>query len=248
MVVSRSKQLASSIDELYEHAARLKAAGTRKSAKAVASTFLEYQFGWKPLVQDIHSTLKQAIETFPESGAIKATGYADWSDEQIYKAVMPYQYDDQRFWEGNVTTTIGCRYWISNPNLWALERLGLLNLGAVAWDLVPWSFVVNMFVSTGSIVNSITDFAGLQLDNQSTTQRIEETVSVYRARGDGKSTSTVSGTKFDMNRVTGGFPRPNLILKCPDVNWELAAIAASLVTQRLPKLSRVRKWAHDLGF
>lgn len=246
MIQSRFQLAASQMDVLISLAKRHMSAGGPRNAKTLAGLFLEYQFGWKPLVSDILGSIRTLVNDFPESGAIAASGFADWQDQIYDLTLLPYQYSTTADMIGTVNTTISARYRVSNPNLWMAERLGLLNVGAVAWDLVPWSFVVNMFASTGALVNSLSDFAGLAFDNESTTQRMEETISRTKSRNDGGSISSVSGTRFEMNRTVGAIARPYLITKVPDLNIELAAIAASLVIQKIPFLNKAQNWVRQM--
>lgn len=124
---------------------------------------------------------------------------------------------------------------ISNPNGWLRERAGLNNPAAVAWDLVPWSFVVNMFVNTGQLVNSITDFVGLSFPSSSITTRYDLN---YRTHISGRISPKVYGSgsadfRYDFKmRQLGGVARPPVVFKVPDLNWGLAAIAASLFAQK----------------
>lgn len=246
MIGNKFSLAASQMSELIALARRHMAAGGQRNAKTLAGQFLEYQFGWKPLVSDILGSLNTLINAFPQSGAIAATGMSDWTDQQYNNTTMPYQYSTEKDMSGTVITTVSARYRVTNPNLWLAERLGLINVGAVAWDLVPWSFVVNMFVSTGALVNNLSDFAGLTFDNESTTQRMEESVIMTKRRNDGLSTSSASGTRFNMNRTVGAIARPYLLTRIPDASPELAAIAASLVIQKLPVLNNAQAWIRTM--
>lgn len=129
---------------------------------------------------------------------------------------------------------------VSNPNLWLAERAGTLNAAAVAWDLVPWSFIVNMFVNTGQVVNSITDFYGLSFEEQSRTVTTFGTLHAYARMSNpppGKAyPSELRSEELLVHRSLGPFPRPPLTFKVPDASWSTVAMAASLFIQKLPPL------------
>lgn len=123
---------------------------------------------------------------------------------------------------------------IANPNAWLMERAGLLNLASVGWDLVPWSFVVNVVVNTGQLVNSITDFVGLEFPSGSTTETLNGVgETTCRGRGEGRATHTVRQKIRNLNPVAA----PPLAFRLPEANWGTAAMAASLFTQNFSKVS-----------
>ena len=55
---------------------------------------------------------------------------------------------------------------VNNPNLFLANKLGMSPL-AVAWDLIPWSFVVGMFFNQGQLLRNLTAYAGVTVDNAS---------------------------------------------------------------------------------
>ena len=52
---------------------------------------------------------------------------------------------------------------ITNPNLLLANRLGLVNPLSVAWELVPFSFVVDWFSGVGNVLDGYTDLLGLSV-------------------------------------------------------------------------------------
>lgn len=236
MVVNRAKQISRQADHVA--ADIMKGLAPRK----IASAHLETIFGWIPLVQDIFSATFTVIQQSDRLEFVKsrATGYLS----------KPYQGPTLGAWnnafgtDGTIRVTLSARVRITNPNRWLLERAGLLNPLAVAWDLVPWSFVINMFVNTGQLVNSVTDFAGLTFDGGLRTDAIDALNTAYVGYhpGDHMLCQWIEHSKTQ--RETS-FPSPRLTFKVPDANWELAAMAASLMVQKsLPVLNYVHK--HNL--
>lgn len=236
MVVKRAQQISRQADHV---AADIMLGLTPRK---IASAHLETIFGWIPLVQDIFSATYTVIQQSDRLEFVKsrATGYLS----------IPYQgptwgtWNNARGTDGAVRVTLSARVRITNPNRWLLERAGLLNPLAVAWDLVPWSFVINMFVNTGQLVNSVTDFAGLTFDGGLRTDAIDALNSAYIGYYPGDHTLCQWIEHSKTQRATS-FPSPRLTLKVPDANWELAAMATSLMVQKsLPVLRYVHK--HNL--
>jgi hypothetical protein len=58
---------------------------------------------------------------------------------------------------------------VDNPNLHLAQQLGFINPLSVAWELVPFSFVVDWFGNVGQVLASFSDFAGLSQVNPRTT-------------------------------------------------------------------------------
>lgn len=192
----------------------------------LAGLHLETIFGWMPLVQDIQKACQTVIQQADASRFISVSA----SSQAIRTASIDTIYASAR-------VSYAAKVTLTNQNAWLAERAGLLNPVAVAWDLVPWSFVVNMFVNTASIVNQITDFTGLSFSDASLTTTVKN-----RAQRRAETPYGVfyqSTTGFDKRRRTDLVlpPRPGLSFRLPDANWSTAAMAASLFIQRFSRLS-----------
>lgn len=143
------------------------------------------------------------------------------------------------YW-GYVRVTYGAQVRIENPNLWLAERAGLVNPLAVAWDIVPWSFVINMFTNVGSIVNSITDFAGIQFIDASRTET-HATSRRYNITTTYPGTGTRGGAavaRYKERTLEGPTLPIGLTFRIPDLTWSNAAMAASLMTQQATRAIR----------
>lgn len=143
--------------------------------KNVASSFLEYSYGWKPLVQDIWTScdiLQRPI------GVEKVTGSA--SSHHVYN--YTYRDNDPQGQAGidqkstaKVSVKMGAGVSISNPNLWLANQLGLVNPVVTAWQVLPFSLVVDWFANVEQYLSASSDFYGLHITNAWTT-------SFYRGR------------------------------------------------------------------
>ena len=242
MIVRRYQQLDNRASEVLARVA------TRKfRPKDAASLHLEVVFGWVPLLQDIHSAATTVVQQAPTSEWIKSqsrevqtsTHLVNWSDPWMPVTITNTSY---------VYHARGARVTVSNPNAWLAERAGLLNPAAVAWGLVPWSFVVNMFVNTGQLVNSITDFTGLTFEDGYQTQRAHGTSHWVVSPADyyQKGGAMLLYGRYKETQLGNAVESPPLVFKLPKVDWELAAIAASLFTQKFTRVATLVKQAHKL--
>jgi hypothetical protein len=82
---------------------------------------------------------------------------------------------------------------IANQTMYDLDRYGLLDPLAVAWELVPLSFVVDWFINVGSFLDSLTKPFGLSfIDGYKLTYLANDWVCEYHLKADG---TYQSGTK-----------------------------------------------------
>lgn len=200
-----------------------------KTLETAASAHLEVIFGWTPLLADIVATCETVTQLADEHSFLEAAANAN--------GYVRIGYDTYAT-KSRVAYSAAVR--ISNPNRWLAERAGLLNPATVAWDLVPWSFVVNMFVNTGQLVQQITDFAGLSFSNVWSTKTMQ-----YQCQRSviipGVAAYAVGFTKgYDKRRQESAFPQPaGLTIRLPKADWGTAAMAGSLFIQQFTKVSRL---------
>jgi len=238
MIVHRSKYLVRQLD--YAASALSREKGRlhylRRKKDPVANEVLELEFGWLPLFSDLHASLFTVIAgaTPPQYVKSRHREYVTRTTERK----GPYDGLTAK-WEGFMTTTLASQVVVSNPNLWLLNRMGLINPATVIWDLVPWSFVVNMFLNVNQMINCITDTVGLTITDKSTTHTARFLIDEHHYNNLVKETRHTVTYLSEKTRVVGSHPRMSWELKVPDVNWELAVIAASLAVQKFDKLNRL---------
>jgi hypothetical protein len=133
--------------------------------KRLADLWLEFSFGWKPLAEDVYSAvvlLQNPIKATHVS-ARRTYGVADVVD--IGNASI----GSHRVTTGTDVCLMRCDVTISNPNLYLANNLGLANPAEVIWELVPFSFAVDWFISVGTFLSSGSAWLGLTVTNPSTT-------------------------------------------------------------------------------
>lgn len=193
--------------------------------KTTGKIWLEYHFGWEPLVKDVGACI-DVLSDAPPNGTVKGRKTLTWKT------------DDRDASSGHVIEwTCGCRLQaevaVSNPNMFLANQLGLTNPAIVAWDLVPFSFIADWFGTLGMWINSWTDFLGLRLVN-SQTGRLAQAVdrSYFWTKPSGKPKGWyVASTITDVHvRRTLGLAKPSVIFR-PRKRLSLtrAATAAALL-------------------
>lgn len=207
----------------FQRASRILTGNSVGPSKKAANNWLELQYGWLPLLSDIHGgaqflahhlntplqhkvvvkrTLKRAkSETNP------ASGYPDRSFSVETKSIVAF------IREKNV------------PQL-----AGLTDPLSVAWELVPYSFVVDWFIPIGE-----------WLASRGLSQALEGTfvtTRVWKRGGMGYTRNSKAPLyrhiKVSMTRTvstTLSFPFPNVKPLWKAASWRHAANAAALLAQ-----------------
>lgn len=131
------------------------------SPKTFGKLWLEFHFGWEPMVKDIY----EAAEVFVQP--VKST-WASGSATSAFN-LRSGSSTDYGIRKGFARCKMGGQIAISNPNVALANQLGLLNPAQIAWELVPFSFAVDWFVNVGQMLGSTTDFMGTSMSNTYTT-------------------------------------------------------------------------------
>jgi hypothetical protein len=131
-----------------------------------SNLWLEYHFGWSPLLSDIYNGIRIIESPFEQPRTIRGTDTRPFEMEAPKSDFIPH------FSVGKVRVSMRLQadYVISNPNLYRATQLGLTNPIATAWELVPFSFLVDWFIPIGNFLNSYSDFYGVTFSNAFTTR------------------------------------------------------------------------------
>jgi hypothetical protein len=206
----------------------------KRGAKSFGDNYLEFHFGWEPLVKDIWSAAHIALED-PFKGlgkrfksAATAKGVTTLGNKNSRYAVWR-----ELTWKESVCLRANIQ--VTNPNLHQLQQMGLLNPAVVLWELVPYSFVLDWFVNVGDTLSSFTDFAGLTLSYSSSTRLIRcKENKFYNYPWVPYPRGTVDHVSLVRSL---GIPKPQLAfkeVKLPSVTRGLTAV--SLLTQFLRRV------------
>lgn len=217
------------------------------SARPLADLWLEFWFGWKPAVGDIYNACEVLSDPLPLT-RLKGTGkliqeYPPVGGDFPATRIMRYKYITR--------VGLGADVGIVNPNLRLFQQLGLLNPYVVAFDVIPWSFVLGWFSNINSYLAAFTDLAGLDIQRAFITRKQECTVSsswrpcsltenpgctpheqsIYRSWWG-------SGWGYQKSRQSvapGGIPYPALVFGLKAIKPTRALTAISLLVQKLPR-------------
>lgn len=131
----------------------------RIRARVVSGLWLEYAFGWAPLAQDIYTAMEVLDEPLQYQTPIRAVGGYDTTYVRTGSVLKP----------GSATTKMVYRclasgvVTVKNPNKDLLRRMGLVNPALIAFELVPFSFVLGWFTNIDSYLRSWTEYYGVEV-------------------------------------------------------------------------------------
>jgi hypothetical protein len=134
----------------------------KRNASHYGSNYLEFHFGWEPLMKDIQNSFDLFTNPMRDKLGLQVVGRG----KATLRGAPPSNPPLFSSWTVHDWTTvcaIRARVKVKDLNLYRLEQLGLLNPAVLLWELVPFSFIADWFVNVGDFLASFTDFIGLEL-------------------------------------------------------------------------------------
>lgn len=131
----------------------------KNQSKAIANGWLELQYGWRPLIQDVYGGAEFLRKSFTleKTGLMRASATRKLSDSNVaeYDINSPVgaKLTQTKSYSVDVKT---CVYYRRNSStLSTLNSLGITNPAYLAWELTKFSFVVDWFVHVGDFISSL---------------------------------------------------------------------------------------------
>lgn len=120
------------------------------NANDLASFWLELRYGWQPLLTDIFEAQK-AVKGMTSAQKLV---FRTKSSSQTNPVV------DSRGQKATVKNTVGLKATVFGSSSLA-NNVGLNNPASVAWEVMPWSFVVDWFLPVGAFLDSVSFLSGV---------------------------------------------------------------------------------------
>ncbi len=202
------------------------------TGKYPANKFLEYQYGWKPLMSDIHDAQEKAHEVLLQDYVL--TGSKSVSAENYSES---HHFGEKKTLRSKISVRTQIKAKISNPALHGISTWGLLNPVAIAWELVPFSFVIDWFMPVGNTLNAATAGCGLTSLGGSTMNKY---IATYTHTGSKLSTREdsvlspgyVEGKSWDVDRfIYHEFPHARFYADTTPFSSPRVANATALLRQ-----------------
>lgn len=125
------------------------------------NNWLELQYGWKPLLSDIHGSVTALSDKeVARDGLAIVTVKATARDNLVLSRSFSQPAGDRAFVyrfneREEYLTSVSLTFTKSNPALASAAQLGLTNPAQIAWELVPFSFVVDWALPIGDFLSQL---------------------------------------------------------------------------------------------
>lgn len=199
--------------------------------KKPGEAWLEWHFGWAPLYGGIHAGMEILTSPHPVLTAVGRGSFTKY-----------WRYDEGRYRCGHTCSakaTIKADIYIENKNLWMANQLGLLNPASVAWELVPFSFLVDWVSNVGDFLAQYNEFSGLTISRPCTSWKFVVTSNCHYEEWYNPQTlvrrwTTVSQAVSSERKPD--IPSVKLSFRMPDrLSWQRGLTAAALMTGLLKR-------------
>jgi hypothetical protein len=171
--------------------------GARIAAR-VSDLWLEYSFGWRPLIGDVNSLHNSFVKQFDTSRIRVSSSATESKSTPTVRQTSGYDYTET-ITERTVQylSTHRFVYGLRQPSS-ALTKWGTSPMDglSVAWELIPWSFLIDYFVDIGTFIRSF-QYSNLQViyGSEATTNKSIQIVTVRtRAVNGAALLSSIPGT------------------------------------------------------
>lgn len=141
----------------------------KKSPRRIADDFLAFEFGVLPLMSDLAALKDKLLGPSETSLTFRSNSTTNLED---YVVLLGRRVRVK----ASISVSVVLRYQMDNSATRALSEFGFINPAEVAWETMPWSFVVDWFVPVGNWISSFTAESGLTRLPSTRTVRIFLTV------------------------------------------------------------------------
>lgn len=200
--------------------------------KSAAGAWFAYKFGWMPYLTDIYNGQEEIRKQLNRPVFARVTRTT--STAHLMSTVpASYEVEPKNIKKG---CTVGVAYRVSNSTLAGLNSLGLTNPLAIAWELLPLSFVADWFVPVGNFLQQLSGPMGLTFIAGYETRFAYGDMNVRtKTVQDGwyGSPRYVKVESFGFHRrMLSSWPTPSLTMKF-GLDLNQVATAIGLILQRL---------------
>lgn len=155
--------------------------GPPNHKNSLADNWLAFQYGWKPLLQDIHESM-DSLARLNLASVLTYTARSSASskfrtEKDLFNNVAGHPITGYQSEETECSVRYGVRYQIDNHLRAFLGQTGFTNPLNLAWEVLPYSFVADWFIPIGPYLESFSAWDGLTfVDGWTTTTTLKRTL------------------------------------------------------------------------
>lgn len=212
----------------------------RNPTKDAANHLLEYTFGWVPMVNDVRAACK-VLSSTPQQQRLFGSGsewFLDESGSNLSNPSHPIRYRAEvtrKCYIAGIVT-------VSNPNLDLANRMGLSNPIQLAWQVIPYSFLVDTFFGVSQYLGRYSAMYGRTLSHGRISAKVEVQAKRIDRQYSGKdliySTDQVEWGRHFSRRPVSSLPRPTIL---PSFKLPVSHLFGRAVTTTALLLQRILK-------
>lgn len=193
-----------------------------------SDAWLAYSYALRPLLSDIHGAAKALSKRnkFVDVAVVRSTNLFDFRDKFV-TAPSSWAYTAEMM--GEVRTRGEIRFRVSNPLYRIFDQVGLTNPLSIAWELVPFSFVVDWLLPIGKTLANVVPPQGVDFVDGWVSQKTSGSSfcsTNLPTPGLGWKTLSSSREILKTRSVLTGFPRYHVVV--PDLSLSKQQIASGL--------------------
>lgn len=166
----------------------------RPRGSDAAKLWLEYQYGWKPLYSDIYNSLSGATSRTNFGSFFRVTGNGR-SEISGNRTQGMSGLERLEFYRISSLSKTQLDFSLSSSTIASLRNTGLSDPLSLAWELIPFSFVVDWFLPVGDFFRNLSATQGLSFVRgfTSTIKRTRVETSFRWPSGPANANKTLSG-------------------------------------------------------
>lgn len=168
-------------------------------AGAISNLWLSWQYGWRPLINDVYGAAEFYNQQITKDRVMRATATVAISNRSTVLSEKPQvgwvmRHTTNRSWKYSCKLVVF--YKVVNDTSKTMAQLGLINPATIAWELLPFSFVADWFLPVGNFINSLDATVGLAFVKGCKTTCSKATA---HKRSGAKSTAVTKVVSADVN-------------------------------------------------
>lgn len=193
-------------------------------ADLISNAWLELQYGWKPLLSDVYGSVEALAKS--QNNRIFGVAKGHKTIEEMptgsinHLSSIPTAVGVDKTaqsLQAKVSCKVGIVYERSSPAVAQVKSLGITNPALIAWELTPYSFVIDWFLPIGNYLSSLDATLGLTFKSgfQTTFSRVMQDATrsasyVYSGKYNSRIMRETIETIRIQRSVLGSFPAATL--------------------------------------